>query len=156
MTTLGCQASIVSAIGSTTPSVFLYALDLIELSGDDLRREPLQVRKATLASVLAKAASGLRFQPAGETRLVRGVPQCSPTLARWAWRSCVEAQELDVPIGAVPRLAQNEEPGEPGRAADLRMEGGEEDWAEGQRYYRISPSKPMNQRIDVGSDLRAG
>jgi bifunctional non-homologous end joining protein LigD len=35
--------------------------DLIELNGDDLRREPLEVRKATLASVLAKAASGLRF-----------------------------------------------------------------------------------------------
>src|SRR2546423_6997438 len=30
-------------------SVFLYAFDLIELNGDDLRRDPLQVRKATLA-----------------------------------------------------------------------------------------------------------
>jgi bifunctional non-homologous end joining protein LigD len=30
------------------------------LNGDDLRREPLEVRKATLASVLAKAAPGLR------------------------------------------------------------------------------------------------
>jgi ATP-dependent DNA ligase len=42
-------------------SVFLYAFDLIELNGDDLRRDPLEVRKATLASVLAKAAPGLRF-----------------------------------------------------------------------------------------------
>jgi bifunctional non-homologous end joining protein LigD len=42
-------------------SVFLYAFDLIELDGDDLRRDPLQVRKATLASVLAKAAPGLRL-----------------------------------------------------------------------------------------------
>jgi bifunctional non-homologous end joining protein LigD len=41
--------------------VFLYAFDLIELNGDDLRRDPLAVRKATLASVLAKAAPGLRF-----------------------------------------------------------------------------------------------
>jgi ABC transporter substrate binding protein/ATP dependent DNA ligase domain len=31
-------------------SVFLYAFDLIELNADDLRRDPLQVRKATLAS----------------------------------------------------------------------------------------------------------
>ena len=31
---------------------FLYAFDLIELNGDDLRRDPLVVRKATLASVL--------------------------------------------------------------------------------------------------------
>jgi bifunctional non-homologous end joining protein LigD len=30
--------------------VFLYAFDLIELDGDDLRREPLDVRKATLRS----------------------------------------------------------------------------------------------------------
>src|SRR5258706_15324422 len=35
--------------------VFLYAFDLIELNGDDLRRDPLQVRKATLASIVAKA-----------------------------------------------------------------------------------------------------
>jgi ATP-dependent DNA ligase len=41
--------------------VFLYAFDLIELDGDDLRRDPLQVRKATLASVIARAGSGLRF-----------------------------------------------------------------------------------------------
>jgi hypothetical protein len=40
--------------------VFLYAFDLIELNGDDLRRDPLDVRKATLASVLRRAAPGLR------------------------------------------------------------------------------------------------
>src|SRR4029453_19298556 len=42
-------------------TVFRYGFDLIELNGDDLRREPLAVRKATLASVVAKAASGLRL-----------------------------------------------------------------------------------------------
>ena len=41
--------------------VFLYAFDLIELNGDDLRRDPLEVRKATLQNVLAKAGPGLRF-----------------------------------------------------------------------------------------------
>ena len=41
--------------------VFLYAFDLIELDGDDLRRNPLIVRKTTLASVLARAAPGLRL-----------------------------------------------------------------------------------------------
>jgi hypothetical protein len=30
-------------------------LDLIELTGDDLRRDPLERRKATLEMVLAKA-----------------------------------------------------------------------------------------------------
>jgi bifunctional non-homologous end joining protein LigD len=42
-------------------SVFLFAFDLIELNGDDLRRDPLEVRKATLASILAKAGPGIRF-----------------------------------------------------------------------------------------------
>jgi bifunctional non-homologous end joining protein LigD len=40
---------------------FLYAFDLIELNGDDLRRDPLHVRKATLASIEAKASPGIRF-----------------------------------------------------------------------------------------------
>jgi bifunctional non-homologous end joining protein LigD len=30
--------------------VFLYAFDLIELNGEDLRRDPLEVRKTTLVS----------------------------------------------------------------------------------------------------------
>jgi len=42
-------------------SIFLYAFDLIELNGDDLRRDPLEVRKATLRSTLAKDGLGLRF-----------------------------------------------------------------------------------------------
>jgi bifunctional non-homologous end joining protein LigD len=41
--------------------VFLYTFDLIELNGDDSRRDPLQVRKATLASIVAKARPGIRF-----------------------------------------------------------------------------------------------
>jgi bifunctional non-homologous end joining protein LigD len=40
-------------------SVFLYAFDLIELAGDDLRREPLDVCKATLR--LVKTGPGLRW-----------------------------------------------------------------------------------------------
>jgi ATP-dependent DNA ligase len=41
--------------------VFLYAFDLIGLDGDDLRRDPLAVRKAMLASLLTHSAPGLRF-----------------------------------------------------------------------------------------------
>src|SRR5207302_1519190 len=41
--------------------VFMWVFDLIELDGDDLRREPLQVRKATLMSLLSRVTSGLRF-----------------------------------------------------------------------------------------------
>jgi bifunctional non-homologous end joining protein LigD len=48
--------------------VFLYAFDLIELDGDDLRREPLDVRKATLRSLLIKTGPGLRWiEGDGET-----------------------------------------------------------------------------------------
>ena len=42
-------------------AVFLFAFDLLELDGRDLRREPLEVRKATLASVLRKAGPGLQL-----------------------------------------------------------------------------------------------
>ena len=40
---------------------FIYAFDLIELDGEDLRREPLTVRKATLASLLSRTGPGLRL-----------------------------------------------------------------------------------------------
>src|SRR5262245_27829484 len=52
-------------------SIFLYAFDLIEWNGDDPRRDPLKGRKETLAMILAKAESGIRFnehlQGDGET-----------------------------------------------------------------------------------------
>ena len=59
VTTRGGRASIASATASTTAACFSTPS---ELSGDDLRPDPLEVRKATLASVLAnKAGSGLRL-----------------------------------------------------------------------------------------------
>jgi hypothetical protein len=39
-------------------SAFLFAFDLLELDGTDLRREPIEVRKATLASILRKFRPG--------------------------------------------------------------------------------------------------
>ena len=42
-------------------SIFLYAFDLIELNADNLRRDPLEGRKATLEMILAKAGAGIRF-----------------------------------------------------------------------------------------------
>jgi bifunctional non-homologous end joining protein LigD len=35
-------------------AVILYAFDLLELDGEDLRREPIEVRKATLASLFRR------------------------------------------------------------------------------------------------------
>jgi bifunctional non-homologous end joining protein LigD len=43
------------------PKAFLYAFDLLELNGTDLRREPIEVRKATLASILRKSRPGVRL-----------------------------------------------------------------------------------------------
>jgi bifunctional non-homologous end joining protein LigD len=41
--------------------VFLYAFDLIELDGNDLRREPIERRKAALAKLLRGAKLGLQL-----------------------------------------------------------------------------------------------
>jgi bifunctional non-homologous end joining protein LigD len=41
--------------------VFMYAFDLIELSGEDMRRETLESRKATLDVLLGGARPGIRF-----------------------------------------------------------------------------------------------
>ena len=41
--------------------VLLYAFDLLELDGEDLRREPFETRKATLASLLRGSLPGLRL-----------------------------------------------------------------------------------------------
>jgi ATP-dependent DNA ligase len=40
---------------------FLFAFDLLELDGTDLRREPIETRKATLASILRKSRLGVRL-----------------------------------------------------------------------------------------------
>jgi bifunctional non-homologous end joining protein LigD len=42
-------------------NAFLYAFDLLELNGTDLRKEPIEVRKATLASILRNARKGVRL-----------------------------------------------------------------------------------------------
>jgi ATP-dependent DNA ligase len=47
---------------------FLYALDLLELNGTDLRREPIEVRKATLASILRKSRPGVRLSVTWSTQ----------------------------------------------------------------------------------------
>jgi hypothetical protein len=72
-----------------------------------LRREPLEVREATLASVLAKASRGIRFNDHlqyddGEIVFRHA---CKMGLDR------VEAEGLTLPLWSLIRLAQDEEPG---------------------------------------------
>ena len=42
-------------------AVFLYAFDVLELDGEDLRQEPLERRKARLPKLLARAAAGIQL-----------------------------------------------------------------------------------------------
>jgi bifunctional non-homologous end joining protein LigD len=46
---------------STGEHVFMYAFDFLELDGQDLRREPLETRKATLVSPLRGRRPGVRL-----------------------------------------------------------------------------------------------
>ena len=43
------------------PKAFLYAFDLLELNGADLRKEPIEVRKGTLTSILRQSRPGVRL-----------------------------------------------------------------------------------------------
>ena len=65
-------------------NAFLFAFDLLELDGSDLRQEPIEVRKATLASILRKAHHGLRLNEHLEHP--EGVVRSSSTLVRLAVR----------------------------------------------------------------------
>jgi|SRR5262245_33694973 len=47
-----------AALPERPTEIFLYALDLLELDGQDLGREPLETRKATLASLLRGCRRG--------------------------------------------------------------------------------------------------
>jgi ATP-dependent DNA ligase len=58
----------------------LYAFDLIELNGGNLRRDPLEICKATLVCVLAKACPGPRVNEYIEA----DGPSCLPMPARMA------------------------------------------------------------------------
>jgi ATP-dependent DNA ligase len=56
-----CRTSISCNSEAYDHEVFLYAFDLLELNGDDLRRRPLEVRKGKLEKSLADSGWGLRF-----------------------------------------------------------------------------------------------
>jgi bifunctional non-homologous end joining protein LigD len=90
-------------------SVFLYAFDLIELNGDDLRREPLAVRKATLASVLAKAAPGVRLSEHLDHDDGAIVFRHACKMGLEGHR--VEAEGFRLSFGTLVRLAQDVESG---------------------------------------------
>jgi bifunctional non-homologous end joining protein LigD len=71
---------------------FLYAFDLLELNGTDLRREPIEVRKVTLASVLRKARHGVRLNEHLEH-------DCGLTVFQHACKSLLRMS--DIPRGTI-------------------------------------------------------
>jgi ATP-dependent DNA ligase len=58
---MGKQLSAMSTAWRHDAKAFVHAFDLLELDGEDLRREPLMVRKSTLASLLSRTGPGLRL-----------------------------------------------------------------------------------------------
>ena len=102
-------------------SVFLYAFDLLELDSDDLRRDPLEVRKATLASVLAKSGPGIRLNEHMEGD--------GPTVFRHACNMGLEgivSKRRDSPYrsGRSPDWLKSKNP-----ASEAVRREAEEDWA---------------------------
>ena len=69
------------------PEAILFAFDLIELDGQDLRREPLLTRKKTLLSLIKGAPAGIRYNEhlEGEGDVSFAMPASSA--ARASYRS---------------------------------------------------------------------
>ena len=63
--------------------VFLYAFDLLQVDSRDLRREPIEDRKAELAKLLRRAKSGLQLNE----HISEPATPCSGTPASSAWKA---------------------------------------------------------------------
>jgi bifunctional non-homologous end joining protein LigD len=95
--------------------IFLYAFDLLELDGRDLRREPLETRKATLASLLRFCGPGLRLN--------EHLAHDGESVFRHACKMAghrLEAARLALSLRSVAGLAQVQEP----RSASSETRGG--------------------------------
>jgi hypothetical protein len=97
---------------------FLYAFVLLELDGTDMRREPIEVRKATLASILRKSRTGVRLNehlehPEGEVVFRHA---CKMGLEG----DRVQTARLALQVGPLAGLAQVQEPAGTGSEAGGR------------------------------------
>ena len=94
--------------------MFLYAFDLIELAGEDRRRDALAHRKVDLSRLLADVGPGVLAN-----EWVEGGECDSPTVFEHGLfdrsrRHRVEAEGLALYLGAISVLAKDGEPGERG------------------------------------------
>jgi ATP dependent DNA ligase domain len=76
-------------------SVFLYAFDLIELNGDDIRRDPLEVPQG---HACIYPGQGFARHPVQRTYRGRWPHRLRPCLQDGARRYRVEAEGLDLPF----------------------------------------------------------
>jgi bifunctional non-homologous end joining protein LigD len=89
---------------------FLYAFDLLELDGTDLRREPIEMRKATLASILRTARHGVRLNEHLEHHC--GLAVFQQHACKMGLEGIVsKAPRLALSVRPVAGLAQVQEPG---------------------------------------------
>ena len=106
---------------SHDPEVFLVAFDLLELDGNDLRREPLEVRKQTLASLLRSSLPGVQFN----AHLTHPGDIVFEHACKMGLEGIVSKRlGFDLPFWAFTRLAQVQEPGGTGGEAGSRREMG--------------------------------
>ena len=88
-------------------AVTLCAFDLLELDGEDLRREPIEVRKATLKGLLRRALTRHRVQSPFRRRRRYRLPTCLQ--ARLRGRR-VETPWVALPTRPQRLLGQGQEP----------------------------------------------
>jgi ATP-dependent DNA ligase len=93
--------------------VFLYAFDLLELDGNDLRHEPIERRKAALARLIRRAKTGLVLNEHVDE-------PGAPRLQARARRHRIEAPRLALSLRPVTALGQKQEPKAPSGKAGRR------------------------------------
>ena len=81
-------------------AVTLCAFDLIELDGEDLRREPIKVCKRTLKGLLRRAHPGIVFNQHFDVEVLSSSSRPAPSAARALCRSA-----LVHPIDRAGRIA---------------------------------------------------
>ena len=96
-------------------SAFLYAFDLLELDGSDMRREPIEVRKATLASILRKSRPGVRLNEHLEHP--DGIAVFEHACQMGLRGDRVQAARFALPFRPLTGLAEVQEPRGAGRKA---------------------------------------
>ena len=105
--------------------VFLSAFDLLELDGKDLRREPIEVRKATLASLLRSCS--LRDAVQSASRIPRR-RRLSARLQNRPGRHRLEAVGLALTSGRSKDWLKFKNPNAPAAKREAEEDWGNERW----------------------------